>query len=67
MNKASNHCLLNPELPKYVMQKPNPSDLASRDIAKFDTQNPIVGNLLKQIQSSKFTYQSCLEVLGDKK
>ena len=39
------------------MQKPNPIDFFFRDIAKFDTQNPIIANLLNQIQSQKITDQ----------
>ena len=30
-----------------VMEKPNPVDYVFKDIAKFDTQNPIVGDILK--------------------
>ena len=39
------------------MQKPNPIDFVFRGIAKFDTQNPIIANLLNQIQSQKITDQ----------
>ena len=49
LNNASVCHLLDPKLCKNVMQNPNPLDLVFRDIAKFDTQNPIVGDLLKQI------------------
>ena len=37
------------------MQNPNPLDLFFRDQANFETQNPIVGNLLKHYQLSKLT------------
>ena len=30
------------------MKKPNPADYVFKDIAKFDTQNPIAGDILKQ-------------------
>ena len=49
LNNASVRHSLDPKLGKNVMQKPNLLDLVFRDIAKFDTQNPIVGDLLKQI------------------
>ena len=36
-----------------VMKKSNPMDFVFKDKAKFDTQNPIIGTLLTQIQSGK--------------
>ena len=36
-----------------VIKKSNPIDVVSKDKAKFDTQNPIIGTLLTQIQSGK--------------
>ena len=35
------------------MKKSNPIDAVFKDKAKFDTQNPIIGTLLTQIQSGK--------------
>ena len=32
-----------------AMKKPNPIDVAFKDKAKFDTQNPVIGKLLSQI------------------
>ena len=34
------------------MKKPNPDDYVFKDIAKFDTQNPIAGDILKQTQKT---------------
>ena len=36
-----------------VMKKSNPIDVVFKDKAKFDTQNPIIGTLLTQIESEK--------------
>ena len=36
-----------------VMRKPNPTDVVFKDKAKFDTQNPIIGMLLTQIEAGK--------------
>ena len=36
-----------------VMKKPNPIDVIFKGKAKFDTQNPVIGTLLTQIQSGK--------------
>ena len=36
-----------------VMKKSNPIDVVFKDKAKFDTQNPIIGTLLTQIQLGK--------------
>ena len=60
----SDRRLLDPKFPKNVMQKPNPVGFVFRDIAKFDTQNPIIGNLLNQIQSQKLTYEQVNQYLG---
>ena len=35
------------------MKKSNPIDVAFKDKAKFDTQSPIIGTLLTQIESGK--------------
>ena len=50
--------LMDTKLPKNAMQKPFPLDFVFRDIEKFDVQNPVVGNLMKQIQSDKSTKTS---------
>ena len=36
-----------------IMRKPNPIDIVFKDKAKFDTQNPVIGKLLSQIQTDK--------------
>ena len=36
-----------------IMKKPNPIDVVIKDKAKFDTQNPVIGKLLSQIQTDK--------------
>ena len=40
---------------KYFRQNNNPLDVAYRDKAKFDVQNPITGNLLKEINKGKLS------------
>ena len=37
------------------MQKPNALDFVFRDIAKLDVQNPVVKDLIKNIQCDKLT------------
>ena len=56
--------LLNLKFPKNVMQKPKPVDVVFQDIAKFDTQNLIISNLLHQIQSQKLTDEQVNQYLG---
>ena len=36
-----------------VMEKPNPINVVFKDKAKIDTQNPVTGKLLSQIQTDK--------------
>ena len=60
----SDRRLLDPKFPKNVMQKSNSVGFVFRDIAKFDTQNPIIGNLLNQIQSQKLTDEQVNQYLG---
>ena len=40
---------------KYFRQNDNPLDVVYREKAKFDVQNPIIGNLLKEINKGKLT------------
>ena len=40
---------------KYFRQNNNPLDVAYRDKAKFDVQNPIIGDLLKKINKGKLS------------
>ena len=47
------------------MQKPSPVDFVFLDIAKFDTQNSIIDNLLNQIQSEKLTDEQVNQYLGN--
>lgn len=46
------------------MQKPNPTELVFQDIAKFDTENAIIGSLSNQMQSQKLIDQQVNEYLG---
>lgn len=46
------------------MQKPNPIELVFQDIAKFDTENAIIGSLSNQMQSQKLIDQQVIEYLG---
>ena len=48
------------------MQNPNPLNLTFRDIKKFDIQNPIIGNLLRQVKASKLSDKDITrKILGD--
>ena len=40
---------------KYFRQKNNPLDVVYREKAKFDVQNPIIGDLLKEINKGKLS------------
>ena len=40
-----------------VMRKPNPIDAVFKDKAKCDTQNPITGTLLTQIEAGKLNQE----------
>ena len=40
---------------KYFRQNNNPLDVVYRDKAKFDVQNPIIGDLLKEINKGKLS------------
>ena len=51
-NDASVRRALNTKYPS-VMKKSNPIDVVFKDKAKSDTQNPIIGTLLSQIQCGK--------------
>ena len=42
-----------------VMKKLNPVENIFKDIAKFDTQNPVVHNMLKQTQKIDCMFLSC--------
>ena len=44
-----------------VMKKANPIDNVFKDKAQFDTQNPIIGTLLTQIQSGKTKSEKAIE------
>ena len=39
------------------MRKPNPINVAFKDKTKFDTQNPIIGTLLTEIEASKLYHE----------
>ena len=40
---------------KNVLGKQSPFKVVFKDISKFDTQNPIIGNLVTAIESGKLT------------
>ena len=40
---------------KHILADPNPLQVTFKDIKKFDAQNPIIGKLSTQIESSKLT------------
>ena len=46
---------LNDPKHKYFRQNNNPLDVVYRDKAKFDVQNPIIGDLLKEINKGKLS------------
>ena len=51
-NNAGIHRVLNLKEPN-LMKKTNPVELVFKDKAKFDTQNPVISELLKQTQKDK--------------
>ena len=40
---------------KHILADPNLLQVTSKDIKKFDAQNPVIGKLLTQIEASKLT------------
>ena len=46
---------LNDPTYKYFRQNSNPLDVVYKEKAQFDVQNPIIGDLLKEINKRKFT------------
>ena len=44
-----------------VMKKSNPIDVVFKDKTKSDTQNPIIGTLLTQIESGKSKNEKAIE------
>ena len=40
---------------KFFRQNNNPLDVVYREKAKFDVQNPIIGDLLKQVNKGKYS------------
>ena len=42
---------------KFFKKNDNPLDVVSREQAKFDIQNPIIGSLLKEINRGRQTYE----------
>ena len=47
------------------MTKKNPFEFVFEDIAKFDTQNTIIGNLLSQIESGRLTDKTIQKILAE--
>ena len=68
-NKQSNNAIVRHALDKKnagIMQNPNPLNLTFRDTKKFDIQNPIIGNLLRQVKASKLSDKDITrKILGD--
>ena len=48
---------------KNILANPNPLQVTFKDVKKFDVQNPFVGKLLTQIESSKLTDKRIREQL----
>ena len=40
---------------KHILANPNPIQVTFEDIKKFDAQNPIIGKVLTQIETSKLS------------
>ena len=59
-NNASASRALDTKYP-LVTKKSNPIDVVFKDKSKFDTQNPIIGTLLIQIQSRKTKTEKAIE------
>ena len=47
-----------------LMKKSNPVDVVYKDVAKFGTQNPVIGSLLSQIEPGKLTDKKVDEYLN---
>ena len=60
LNNASARRALDTKYPSD-MKKSNPIDNFYKDKAKFDSQNPIIGTLLTQIQSGKTKTEKAIE------
>ena len=59
LDNASFRKKLDP-LSKNIFRRQNPLELVFQDISKFDTEDPIVGSLLKELVLVKKTWQVTL-------
>lgn len=48
-----------------IFDIPNPFEVTLEDIKKFDAQNPVIGNLLSQIEASKLTGEKMKKYLAN--
>ena len=48
---------------KHILADPNPLQVTFKDIKKFDAQNPIVGKVLTQTETSKLSDKKMTEQL----
>ena len=52
---------------KHILANPNPIQVTFKDIKKFDAQNPIIGKVLTQIETSKLSDKKIKKQLGQLK
>ena len=52
---------------KHILADPNPLQVTFKDIKKFNAQNPIIGKVLTQIETSKLKDKKTKEQLGQLK
>ena len=48
-----------------IFDIPNPLEVTLKDIKKFDAENPVIGNLLSQIEASKLTGEKTKKYLAN--
>ena len=54
INNASFREILDP-IKRNILRRQNPLELIFEDISTFDAENPIVGSLLRELESGKRT------------
>ena len=62
-NVALRHLLDNKN--KGVFKSPNPLSVTFKDANKFDVQNPVIGNIISQVNASQLTDNQVQKLLGE--
>ena len=50
---------------KDVFKLPNPLSITFKDANKFDVQNPVIGNIISQVNASQLTDNQVQKLLGE--